>query len=650
MTKKKHPLASVGVNTEPEIALLMPDKYMDCRFPILDFSTLEVGQEGVIEGFINSEPTLRWPRNKRVKQPLFIFKLEGLNGQLEFVIFGDCKKLIEDTVGKGKVYFHGTVSSFNGQLQLQDAVWVKQAHVGRVIPFYPGTRGAMKAERVTNYLHSRFQKVVADSATMIRDRFGLSGRPDTDILAYADTPVQSIEALLRMTHSPECPYEAQHATTVWQTLSAFYVAKELDRTSSVAAGEAFRIDIDPSTLDEALKAVPFTLVDDQESSVRTIAESLGEPQRTHHLINGDVGSGKTITFLVIAAAAAIKGARVAIMAPNGPLAKQIYQELNTLWPEISKQFVNGETRKGTPIDKQIVVGTQALCHRLGPEDGINLVIVDEQQRYSVEQREGFMSSSGNLIESTATCIPRTMALLQFGSIGISKIESKHSDKHITTRLLGPDDNRMVFGQVKAFLDRGDRVLVVYPLKEGRELEEGEEFDKAAITESFEVWDRKFPGQAHMLHGDMAESEKTEILDDLRSKKRQLLISTTVVEVGINIPDLFYCVVVDPERAGLVTLHQIRGRLVRNGGDGLFDMFCMNKISKKTENRLNVLVNSNDGFEIAEEDLKLRGAGDLKKGSEAQSGKSNGLLLNQPINTEYVRFFLELLKEDADRCA
>lgn len=644
MTSKKHPLSVLGVNSDPEIGLLMPDKYMDCRVPISNYSDLVVGEEALVTGEIRTEPTKRWPRNKRIKQPMFIFQLTGAVGVIEFVVFGECETFVENTVGKGTVHFYGTVSSFNGNLQLQDQVLVRSEQVGRIIPLYPGTRGAMKAERVTNYIHSRFPKIAGEAAQLVRQRFELSGQPDKEILQYADTPIDNLEALLRATHTPTCLDQALHALKVWETLSAYYVSIELDRTSTVATGDAFRITISNDILRETMSVVPFTLVEDQEKAVRDMVESLGTPSRTHHLINGDVGSGKTITFLIAAAAAAKAGARVAVMAPNGPLAKQTYSELEKLWPDLSKQFVNGDTPKGTPIDQQIVVGTQALCHRLGPDDGINLVIVDEQQRYSVEQREGFMSSSGNIIEATATCIPRTMALLQFGNIGISRIESQHSDKTIHTRLLSADDNRKVFAQVKAFIDQGDRVLVVYPLKEGRDLEEDEEFDRASIIESFDIWDRKFPGQAHMLHGAMHEEEKTQILDDIRSKERSLLISTTVVEVGINIPDLKYCVVVDPERAGLVTLHQIRGRLVRNGGVGFFDMFPMNKISKKVVKRLNVLVESNDGFEIAEQDLKLRGAGDLKKNSSSQSGRSNGLLLNQPINTEYVRFFLEMLKD------
>jgi ATP-dependent DNA helicase RecG len=643
MSSKKHPLSALGVHSEEDIVLLMPDKYLDCRTPISDYRSLDVDKACLVAGEIQSEPTKRWPKNKRIKQPLFIFTLVSNGLTVEFVVFGDCEKLVEKVLGQGTVYFHGTVTRFQNQLQLQDAVYIKPDQIGRIIPFYPGTRGAMKAERVTTYMHSRFHKIASAAAEKIRRNFGITRGQDTELLKYADTPLTSIDDLLQMTHAPKELFEATHAQNVWETISAYYVAHSLHSSSKVASGPEFQIHIDESNIAKAMEVVPFKLVDDQMLAVKTVAERLSEPQRTHHLINGDVGSGKTITFLIVAVAAARAGARVALMAPNGPLAKQIFKELDTLWPDIPKQFVNGDTPKNTPIDSAIVVGTQALCFRLGPDDGFNLVIIDEQQRYSVEQREGFMSSNGNIIEATATCIPRTMALLQFGNIGVSLIESKHSDKTIHTRLLGPDDARSVFGQVKAFVDRGDRVLVVYPLKEGKEIE-GEEFDKESILESYEIWDRQFPGKVHMLHGAMKEDEKTQIIDDIRSKEKNLLISTTVVEVGINIPDLLYCVVVNPDRAGLVTLHQIRGRLVRNGGTGLFDMFCLEKISAKTTKRLNVLVESNDGFKIAEEDLKLRGAGDLKKNSQSQSGKSNGLILNQPIKVEYVKFFLEMLND------
>jgi len=646
MASKKHPLSALGVQREEDIVLLMPDKYLDCRAPITNFQSLELGSEVLVRGEITSAPMKRWPQNKKIRQPFFVFDLWSNGVSVQFVVFGDCEKLVEKVLDAGPVYFYGTVSQFQNQLQLKDAVHIKPEQVGTVIPFYPGTRGAMKAERVTSYLHSRFPKIAKKAAQAIRDRFGLKGSgQDTALFQYADTTLTSIDDLLWMTHRPRTPQEACHAASVWETISAFYVAHHLHENSEMGAGPEFQIGITDQCVNEVMSAVPFQLVDDQAEAVYTIQRRLAQPEQTHHLINGDVGSGKTITFLILAVAAARSGARVAIMAPNGPLAKQIYQELDTLWPDVGKQFVNGDTPQNTPIDQSIVVGTQALCFRLGPQDGFNLVIVDEQQRYSVEQREGFMSSHGNIIESTATCIPRTMALLQFGNIGVSLIKSKHSEKSIHTRLLGPNDTRTVFGQVKAFVDQGERVLVVYPLKEGKEVE-GEQFDKESILESYEVWERKFPGQVHMLHGDMKEDEKTQIIDDLKTKRKNLLISTTVVEVGINIPNLRYCVVVNPDRAGLVTLHQIRGRLVRNGGIGLFDMFCLDKISAKTQKRLTVLVNSNDGFEIAEEDLKLRGAGDLKKGSQAQSGKSNGLILNQPIKVEYVRFFLEMLKQVA----
>jgi ATP-dependent DNA helicase RecG len=646
---QKHPLAGVGVESEETLSLLMPDDYLDCTAPRSDFTQLSVGEPVLLEGRIDSQPTKRWPKNKKIRQPIFIFTFTGSVGAVEFAMFGDCEKFVEKTVGQGTLYFHGTVDRYQQTIQLKDPYLVKPSMVGRIVPLYPGTRGVMKADRVTTYMHSRAPKASGEAAKYLRETFKLSHHPDKMVLGFCDTYVNDFQSLFQMVHAPSSMEEAQHAINVLETISALYIGRQLSKSSMAASGPEFSIPISQAMLTKALEAVPFDLVEDQRQAVQDMVESLLTANKTHHLINGDVGSGKTITFLVVAVAAAMSGTRVAIMSPNGPLAKQTFQELETLWPGLSKQFVNGETPKNTPLDQSIIVGTQALCHRLSPEDGIDLVIIDEQQRYSVEQREGFLSSGGNLIEATATCIPRTMALLQFGGITMSHIHTKHSDKTIHTRLLTPEDNRRVFAQVKAYIEAGDRVLVVYPLKEGRDIE-GEDFDKSSIIESFEIWNRCFPEKAHMLHGNMAEEEKARIIQDLREKNRQLLVSTTVVEVGINIPDLKYCVVVDPERAGLVTLHQIRGRLVRNGGVGHFDMFPTEKIGKKTIKRLNVLVDSNDGFEIAEKDLELRGAGDLKKGSESQSGKSNGLLINQPINVEYVKFFLEYFKKRAAKAA
>jgi ATP-dependent DNA helicase RecG len=284
----------------------------------------------------------------------------------------------------------------------------------------------------------------------------------------------------------------------------------------------------------------------------------------------------------------------------------------------------------------VLVGTTALLHRSIPWQP-DLLVVDEQQKFSREQREQLMGENTNLLESTATCIPRTMALARYGVIHVSKLTRCHCKKTIYTKIWLKPEWKQLYEQAMRTLSHGDQIMLVYPLREKAEVQDKEGNSKTAslshlrsASEIYEIWNARFPGQVRLLHGQMENELKREVLDDLRSSKASIAICTSISEIGLTIPNLRRVIVVHPERHGLITLHQIRGRLARHGGEGYFDLFLPYPLKAEAFERLRVLEMTCNGFEVSELDMRLRGVGDLSHASDKQSGSDETFLFGRSV--------------------
>ncbi len=368
----------------------------------------------------------------------------------------------------------------------------------------------------------------------------------------------------------------------------------------------------------------FDLTNAQKRVIKEIYSDLGSGRQMNRLLQGDVGSGKTITALLIMLIANDNGFQSCLMAPTEILATQHYENISrqlegmpvkaalltgsTKTAErraIHEGLLNGEIR--------ILIGTHALIEDEVRFQNLGLAVIDEQHRFGVEQRAKLWKKNvtpPHILVMTATPIPRTLAMTVYGDLDVSVIdELPQGRKPIITTHLYEKDRLKMFGLMKQQIDRGRQVFVVYPL-----IKESENLDLLDLQAGFEAMSRVFPLPHYavgMVHGKMKPEEKDFEMQRFSKGETNILVSTTVIEVGIDIPNATIMVIENAERFGLSQLHQLRGRVGRGGEQSYCILMSGNKLSNEGKQRLNAMVSTTDGFEIANFDLKLRGPGDLQ---------------------------------------
>ena len=368
-----------------------------------------------------------------------------------------------------------------------------------------------------------------------------------------------------------------------------------------------------------LKALPYALTHSQQQAVNDIVNDLALPQRMLRLLQGDVGSGKTVVALVAAASVIEAGRQAAIMAPTELLARQ---HLNTIAPlaeaaGIRVAILTGRERGGERIeildrlvlgDIDLLIGTHALFQEDVAFHDLALAVVDEQHRFGVHQRLA-LTQKGDAVDVlvlTATPIPRTLVLTYFGDMDVSELREKPAGRQpIDTRTIPMSRLEEVEDAVGRALGAGQRAYWVCPL-----VEDSEKIDLAAAEARFEELRLKFGEKVDLVHGRMKGADKDAAMERFASGKTQLLVATTVIEVGVDVPEATIMVIEHAERFGLAQLHQLRGRVGRGAGRSTCLLIYKAPLGETAKARLAILRESEDGFRIAEEDLRLRGEGDL----------------------------------------
>ena len=371
-----------------------------------------------------------------------------------------------------------------------------------------------------------------------------------------------------------------------------------------------KIDKVNSFIDE----LPFELTIDQKEAIKVIINDLNSSKRMNRLLEGDVGSGKTIVAIIAMYSLYLSGYQSALMVPTEVLAKQHFNNITNL---LKNYNINIELLVGSMTKKQkeesyerikdgtsnIIIGTHAIIQDEIEYNNLGLVITDEQHRFGVNQRNN-LRNKGNLpdvLYMSATPIPRTYALTIYGDMDISIINTMPSGrKKIITKVVDNKDIKKVLFKIKEELDSNHQVYIISPLIEDSE-DEQEDIKKLEHKFKLAFKDKNIG----ILHGKMKPKEKDKIMDDYLNQKIDILISTTVIEVGVDVKNATMIVIFDAYKFGLATLHQLRGRVGRND----FQSYCILMTNKDSE-RLNIMETVSDGFTLAQEDLKLRGSGDL----------------------------------------
>ena len=378
---------------------------------------------------------------------------------------------------------------------------------------------------------------------------------------------------------------------------------------------------DPALKTRLLDQAGLIMTIGQETALRDIEDDMGSPDHMLRLLQGDVGSGKTLVATLAIANTIASGRQAVFMAPTELLARQHHETLNHFFAD-SNTRLNSVLLTGRDTAAQrrhhlaeaasgaatVVVGTHALFQEGVCFHDIGLVVIDEQHRFGVDQRMQMQmrASEADILMMTATPIPRSLTLALYGGVPVSRIHDKPPGRHPTdTRVLPLERINDVCQALARKLKDGERVYWICPL-----IEENKETGLTAATTRYTLLDQQFPGHVGLIHGGMAVQDKEEVMQHFATGRVAILVATTVIEVGIDVPEATLIIIEHAERFGLAQLHQLRGRVGRGNKAGICLLLYASPLSKTASERLKILRHNSDGFDIAEQDLLLRGSGDM----------------------------------------
>jgi ATP-dependent DNA helicase RecG len=621
-TAQARKLEALGVRTVEDLLYLFPHRYDDFSH-LKTIQELHYGEEVTIIGVVQEAQNVQTRRGKELTKAV----LADGTGSIEAAWFNQPYLIRQLTRGR-RVVLSGRVDQYLGHLTFQSPQWEPWTgdlvHTGRLAPVYPLTEGL-----TARSLRTLMKGAVDEWAPRLTDALPISLRQNNDL--------EDVVTAIRQMHFPndlDSLGRARHRLCFEEFLliqlgvmrQRFHWQQETGRPLAV----------DEAMLDTIIGALPFTLTSAQQRVLRDITGDLQRSYPMSRLLQGDVGSGKTVVALVAMLIAVANGMQAVMMAPTEVLAEQHYHTLTTMLQGITERLRAagaaaadwvGQTQVGllrgslTPAEKEerrrqiacgevkIIVGTHALIQEDATFQDLGLAIVDEQHRFGVAQR-GALRQKGyhpHVLVMSATPIPRTLALTLYGDLDLSIINElpPHRQK-IMTKWLEPAERERAYAFLRRQVEDGRQAFIICPL-----IEESEKIEaKAAVSEYARLQDQVFPElRLGLLHGRMNSADKEEVMARFREGQLHVLVSTPVVEVGIDVPNASVMLVEGADRFGLAQLHQFRGRV----GRGEHQSYCLllaDSPSLEGEQRLRVIETTDDGFLLAEEDLRMRGPGEF----------------------------------------
>lgn len=638
-------LKSLGLSELWQVALLLPLGWDDLTNPIEGFDReFESGGSYLLRGKLTSEPTMKFGNGA----PRLIGQIvDQRNRRIGWSVFGDSREFLIDLKGNEQdLLLYGQIDAFNGGYWLKSPEIVDAKWVGRFRPRYQGKPKVINADTVRDRVVRNLKTAIPLAAEHLANSLQSYGNRER-LAELAGLPGCTLEQIITQAHVPRTLGAGKMAQWAMDLLAAYGIIEsargshsDIPMTHPLMIGD-WR---------ERAAAIPFSLTDEQGQAITETLADIALPTPMRRVLSGDVGTGKTAVYGTVAATVVDAFGTVAVLLPNEGLAQQVSRECAEWWPDLPQQLVTGSTVG--EVVAPLVIGTTALLFRT--DQVFSLVIVDEQQKASREQREQLVSEETHLLEVTATAIPRSAALCRYGIIKVSKLTKNHTPKTIHTKVYSRNQWGEISTGIKETIAAGGQVLYVYPLREKNEkpeVDDDEEEQPASkrpelksATEVFEKWEVLYPGKARLIHGQMSSEEKKASLEAMRSGAASVLIATTVVEVGISLPLLRRVVIVNCGQFGLSTLHQIRGRVARLGGEGWCDLFLPFPVKESTMDRLRVLERTQDGFEVAEADMRLRGVGDMSRNSSKQSGADMTFLFGRPVSIDALDAVLKIMAQ------
>ena len=520
-----------------------------------------------------------------------------------------------------KYLLFGKPSRFNHQYnfvhpELTPMNKVKPEMTKGLEPYYNTTEGMKRAGLNSKALRN----ITAELMPLLRQS-GVRETLGIDLIEQQH--LMPLTEALENIHFPKNPIAMQKARERLKFEELFYIQMQILRQMKRREqNEGFRMPIVGKAFHAQYSALPYELTNAQKRVLREIQGDLKSGKQMNRLLQGDVGSGKTIVALLTALLAVDNGFQACIMAPTEILANQHYETISGLLGnlDVNCQLLTGSTtaKQRVPLHEQlrngeidILIGTHALIEKEVQFANLGLCIIDEQHRFGVAQRAKLWEKNirpPHVLVMTATPIPRTLAMTVYGDLHVSIIDELPPGRKPVHTLHYNIERRTSINQfITQQIDLGRQVYVVYPL-----IKENENLDLQDLQNGYNTLCQTFPQyRISMVHGQMRAKDKDEQMQRFASGETQILVATTVIEVGVNVPNASVMIIENAERFGLSQLHQLRGRVGRGADQSYCLLLTKLELSKDTRKRMDIMVATNDGFRIAEADLQLRGPGDLE---------------------------------------
>lgn len=599
-------LAELGIRALRDLLHYYPRRYEDRR-TLQSIREVEDGAKATVVGKVLSRELVKTPRKGlQLVQVRFMdawgWKFTGVWFNQPWVL----KQMPEGAsiVLSGRVQKRGGVTSL--MVEYFEDEGGESLSTGRIVPVYPAREGVGQA-----FLRRAAWRALEAFQTI----------PDPLEPYLKQASLIPLDRALRQAHFPSSEEQLEQALQrlKFDEFLLLELKVMIESGGSALLGRVFRVT--PEMLERFRAALPFTLTGAQERVLSEILADMQSERQMARLVQGDVGSGKTAVAAAALFVAAQNGAQGALMAPTEILAKQHFENLTRyLYPlGVSVDLLvgsmsNGEKRSVLERLKsgqtQVVVGTHALIQDGVAFHDLGLAVIDEEHRFGVMQRRRLLGQRPDVLVMSATPIPRSLALTLYGDLEVSQIDELPPGRTpIRTKILTQKTRTQAYAFARQEIKKGHQVFVVTPMIEEGESEVTAEL--AAATRLREELEILLPDvRIDLLHGKMKAEEKDAVMERFKQGAFDLLVSTTVIEVGVDIPQATVMIIENAERFGLAQLHQLRGRVGRGG----LESYCVliaGETSKRTLERLRVIEESTDGFYIAEQDLRLRGPGELR---------------------------------------
>jgi len=654
--RKARVFEKIGIKTTEDLLYFKPKKYVDRR-SITKIRYLKANQDEVVYGQVFTKGTRRVGRNKE----FFIVIIKDETGWMELVFvntpyFVKSFRIGDEVVACGKVLeYKGIKQMFHPEFEVLDKKRRDLIHAGKIIPIYPqisSSQGKSKIILRPKFIRTLIYEILEEIKEDIPEKL-----PEYIVKS------QKLLSRKKAIYYLHFPYsfgiaETAQKTLIFEEFFYYFIHLMLYRYQKF---KTFPIKVKHELTKRFIDSLKFKLTNDQKRVIREIEVDMAKELPMRRLLQGEVGSGKTVVALYAALIAIENGFQVAFMAPTEILAEQHFSVITSFFKKLPVEcsILKGKikTKEKREILRRIldgeinlVVGTHSLIQEEVEFKNLGLVIVDEQHKFGVSQRATLVKKGKfpHLLVMTATPIPRTLALALYGDLEISTIKEMPAGRgKITTSLVKKSNRKEFYSRLfeKIIRDR-EKVYIVAPF-----IEKSEKLEVKACEEIFSEISKWLPEQIKIgiLHSRISSEERIEVMEKFKNGEISILTATPMIEVGIDVKDATIMVIEGAERFGLAQLHQLRGRIGRGEKDSFCVVIVDDNISEDAKKRINAFLKTNDGFSLSEVDLRLRGPGDFL--GTRQHGylnfKTGDILKNKDILLKAKRQAEAVLEKDPE---